>query len=164
MSLYPTGVCIIATQIETQAPFGITVNSLTSLSLEPPLLMWNLQKSSDTYKDWRDAEFFGVSMLRIEQAHLAQRFAVRGQHDFEQGELARSETGCPILEECLATFECKLHARYEEGDHVIMIGEVLAASPRSDLAPLTYHKGLYGSVDTGRVLNQATNDANRGRR
>ena len=148
MSLYPTGVCIISTQIETQVPFGITINSLTSLSLEPPLLMWNLQKSSDTYKDWRDAEFFGVSMLCADQAHLAKRFAVSGQHGFEEDELARGENGCPMLAECLATFECTLHARYEEGDHVIMIGEVLAASPRSDSAPLTYHKGLYGSVDT----------------
>ncbi len=148
MSLYPTGVCVISTQVETQAPFGITINSLTSLSLEPPLLMWNLQKSSDTYKDWRDAEFFAVSMLRADQAYLAQRFAVRGKHGFEEDELARGEAGCPMLGDCLATFECALHARYEEGDHVIMIGEVLAASPRSDAAPLTYHKGLYGSVDT----------------
>jgi len=148
MSLYPTGVCVISTQVETQAPFGITINSLTSLSLEPPLLMWNLQESSDTYKDWRDAEFFAVSMLRADQAYLAKRFAVSGKHGFEEDELARGETGCPMLAECLATFECTLHARYEEGDHVIMIGEVLAASPRSDLAPLTYHRGLYGSVDT----------------
>ena len=148
MSLYPTGVCVISTQIETQVPFGITVNSLTSLSLEPPLLMWNLQKSSDTYRDWRDAELFAVSMLRADQAYLAKRFAVRGQHGFEKSELARGDTGCPMLADCLGTFECALHARYEEGDHVIMIGEVLAASPRSDASPLTYHKGLYGSVDT----------------
>ncbi len=148
MSLYPTGLCVISTQVETQAPFGITINSLTSLSLEPPLLMWNLQKSSDTYKDWRDAEFFAVSMLRSDQAYLAQRFAVRGEHGFEEDELARGEAGCPMLADCLATFECALHARYEEGDHVIMIGEVLAASQCSDAAPLTYHKGLYGSVDT----------------
>jgi len=148
MSLYPTGVCVISTQNETQAPFGITINSLTSLSLEPPLLMWNLQKSSDTYKDWRDAEYFAVSMLRADQAYLAQRFAVCGEHGFAEDELARGEAGCPMLADCLATFECALHARYEEGDHVIMVGEVLATLPRSDAAPLTYHKGLYGSVDT----------------
>ncbi len=149
MSLYPTGVCVISTQIETPAPFGITVNSLTSLSLDPPLVMWNLQKSSDTYKDWRDADFFAVSMLRADQAHLAKRFAIRGQHGFEKGELAPGDSACPMLADCLATLECNIHGRYEEGDHVIMIGEVTAVVTRSDAAPLTYHKSSYGRVDAG---------------
>ncbi len=149
MSLYPTGVCVISTQIETQAPFGITVNSLTSLSLEPPLVMWNLQKSSDTYKDWRDADFFAVSMLRADQAHLAKRFAIRGQHGFEKGELESGDSTYPMLADCLATLECNIHGRYEEGDHVIMIGEVVRAASNTDSAPLTFHRGVYGGVGTG---------------
>jgi len=150
MSLYPTGVCVISTQVETRPPFGLTVNSLTSLSLEPPLVMWNLQKSSDTYKDWRDADFFAVSMLRADQAHLAKRFALPGQHGFENSELAPGDSACPTLADCLATLECRIHGRYEEGDHVIIIGEVILAASNTDSTPLTFHKGAYGRVDTGR--------------
>jgi len=112
--------------------------------------MWNLQKSSDTYKDWRDADFFAVSMLRADQAHLAKRFALPGQHRFEDGELAPGDSDCPTLADCLATLECSIHGRYEEGDHVIIIGEVIGAASNKDSAPLTFHKGTYGRVDTGR--------------
>ena len=150
MSLYPTGVCVISTRIETRSPFGLTVNSLTSLSLEPPLVMWNLQKSSDTYKDWRDADFFGVSMLRTGQGHLARRFALRGQHGFEKGELVGGDSACPLLADCLATLECRIHGRYEEGDHVIIIGEVDRMASNTDSAPLIFHKGVYGGVENSR--------------
>ena len=150
MSLYPTGVCVISTRIDSKPPFGITVNSLTSLSLEPPLVMWNLQKSSDTYKDWRDADFFAVSMLRADQGHLAKRFALRGQHGFERGELASGDSTCPMLEDCLATLECRIHGRYEEGDHVIIIGEVIRMASSTDSAPLIFHQGDYGGVDMSR--------------
>ena len=147
MSSYPTGVCIISTQVEAEPPFGITVNSLTSLSLEPPLVMWNLQKSSDVYKAWRDAEYFAVNMLRADQEHLARRFALRGQHGIEDGELARGETGCPIMADCHATVECKIHVRYEEGDHTIIIGEVINVVADSEASPLTFYKGTYGTVE-----------------
>ena len=150
MSLYPSGVCVVSTQIETQPPFGLTVNSFTSLSLEPALVMWNLQKSSDTYKTWHDAEYFAVNMLRADQDHLAKRFAIRGHHGFEKGELARGETGCPLLADCHASLECVVHARYEEGDHVILMGEVLNVIADSDAAPLTYCQGTYGTLQANR--------------
>ena len=148
MSLYPTGVCVVSAQVDERAPFGITINSFTSLSLEPPLVMWNLQKTSDKYKEWRDAEFFAVNMLRADQKDLSLKFAMRGQSAIDESLLYRAESGCPILSDCLATLECKVHARYEEGDHVIIIGEVLNAKSDPEADPLTFHKGIYGTVDS----------------
>jgi flavin reductase (DIM6/NTAB) family NADH-FMN oxidoreductase RutF len=149
MSLYPTGVCVVSAQVDDQAPFGITVNSFTSLSLEPPLVMWNLQKTSDKYKEWRDAEYFAVNMLRADQEHLSQTFSMRGQSAIDETLLHRGGSGCPILSDCLATLECKVHARYEEGDHVVVIGEVLNVKSDPESDPLTFHKGTYGTVDSG---------------
>lgn len=149
MSLFPSGVCVVSTEVEALPPFGLTVNSFRSLSLDPPLVMWNLQKSSDTYKTWHDAEYFVVNMLRADQDHLAKRFAMRGKHGFEEGELARGESGCPLLADCHASLECIVHARYEEGDHVILMGEVIGVSADPDAAPLTYCRGTYGTLQTG---------------
>ncbi len=147
MSLYPTGVCVVTTQVEKQSPFALTVNSLTSLSLEPPMVLWNLQKSSDNYKEWREADYFAVNVLRADQAHLAKRFALKGRHVFEKAELVEGKTGCPVLADCRATLECKIYARYEEGDHAIIIGAVTNVVADPDAAPLIFYKGTYGTVE-----------------
>ncbi len=145
--LYPTGVAVVTTAPEGLPPFGITINSYTSLSLDPPLVMWNLQRSSDTFKEWHEAETFAVNFLTADQAEASTRFASRGGHQLVGIELAHGITGCPLLADCLSSLECKVHARYEEGDHVIMIGEVVnIASPSPDADALVYYKRGYTSI------------------
>ena len=146
MSLYPTGVAVVTTDPEGHAAFGLTVNSFTSLSLEPALIMWNLQKSSDTYKAWHDVESFAVNFLREEQRDLSAHYARRGDHDLDMDQIVRGSTGCPILADCMANLECKMHARYEEGDHVIIIGEVVAVMAQEDSNPLVFHRSAYTSL------------------
>jgi flavin reductase (DIM6/NTAB) family NADH-FMN oxidoreductase RutF len=148
MSLYPTGVCVVSAEIEGAAPFAITVNSFTSLSLEPPLVMWNLQKTADKYKQWRDAEAFAVNMLRADQAAVAQHFAQRGEGKIAAPDLRYGPNRCPALADCLATLICTVHARYEEGDHVIVIGEVVEMWSDEQAEALTFYKGRYGAVDS----------------
>ncbi|MCZ6831943.1 MAG: flavin reductase family protein [Gammaproteobacteria bacterium] len=143
MSLFPTGVAIITSEPEGYSAFGMTVNSFTSLSLDPPLVMWNLQKSSDTYKAWHDAETFAVNFLSAGQQELSSQYARKGEHDLEPAVMERGITGCPLLADCLASLECKMHARNEEGDHVIIIGEVVAVLSQPDTAPLVFHNGAY---------------------
>ncbi len=146
MAAYPTGVCVVTTETDTHAPFGMTINSFTSLSLVPPLVMWNLQKQSDTFRAWRDTENFAVNMLRAGQGEISRRFAMRDNHDLDPSEFLRGKSGCPVLEDCLGSLECTMHARHEEGDHVILIGEVIAVYGPTDLMPLTYHNRGYGTV------------------
>ena len=146
MSLYPTGVCIVTTETENHAAFGMTVNSFTSLSLNPPLVMWNLQRSSDTFKSWRDAEYFTVNMLKADQQDLAEQYAGKNNHELGDGDFKRGMTGCPHLTDYLAILECKIHARHEEGDHVIMIGEVVSVETNTKASPLTYLGGGYGTI------------------
>lgn len=147
MSLYPTGVAIITTEPNGFSAFGMTVNSFTSLSLDPPLIMWNLQKSSDTYKAWYEAETFGVNFLKVHQQELSNHYARKGEHDIAPENMSRGITGCPLLTDSLASLECKMHARYEEGDHVIIIGEVVDVQDQPDEAPLVFHKGSYTAVN-----------------
>ncbi len=143
MSTYPTGVTVVTTAPDGFPAFGMTVNSFTSLSLEPPLVMWNLQKTSDTLQAWKMSEAFTVNFLRHDQADLSNRFAVPGKHDLHNGETREGEFGLPVLTECLASLECRIHARYEEGDHIIMIGEVMSTEIDTDVAPLVYVQGKY---------------------
>jgi len=143
MSLYPTGVAVVTTNPVEGDPFGMTVNSFTSLSLDPPLVMWNLQKSSDTYKAWHDAETFAVNFLSDGQRETSSRYARKGEHGLDKSEMSVGESGCPVLSNCMANIECKMHARHEEGDHVIIIGEVVNISSNTDVAPLVFHKGRY---------------------
>ena len=145
--LYPTGVAVVTTAPEGVAPFGITVNSYTSLSLEPPLIMWNLQRSSDTFKEWHEAQTFAVNFLKAGQEDLSTRFASQGGHQITGTALAHGITGCPLLADCLSSLECTVHARYEEGDHIIMIGEVVnIESPSPDADALVYFKRGYTSI------------------
>jgi flavin reductase (DIM6/NTAB) family NADH-FMN oxidoreductase RutF len=144
--LFPTGVAIVTTAPGELAPFGMTVNSFTSLSLDPPLVMWNLQKSSDTFRAWHDADTFAVNILRLEQEDLSNRHASKGKHELEEGDYKSGTTGCPVLKESLTFMECKVHARYEEGDHVIMIGEVVNIESYPEAEPLVFHKGKYRKV------------------
>ena len=146
MGLYPTGVAVITSEPEGHTAFGMTVNSFTSLSLDPPLIMWNLQKSSDLFRAWRDAETFAVNFLTAAQAGLSSQYARKGEHDLDSASIERGVTECPLLVGSLASMECKMHARYEEGDHVIIIGEVVFVKSNPDEAPLVFHNGGYTAL------------------
>ncbi len=141
--LFPTGVAIVTAAPGGLPPFGMTVNSFTSLSLDPPLVMWNLQRSSDTLRAWQDADTFAVNILGLEQENLSNRHATKGKHEPRVGDYKVGMTGCPILKESLTSMECKVHARYEEGDHIIMIGEVVNIESYPEAEPLVFHKGKY---------------------
>ncbi len=145
MAIYPTGVTVVTTKPEGYPAIGVTINSFTSLSLEPPLIMWNLQKSSDTYAAWQTTEMFAVNFLRADQAEHSNRFATPDKHTLSDSESLSGATGCPILADCLGSLECSMHDRYDSGDHVIMIGKVLATTIDSESDPLVYVQGNYTS-------------------
>lgn len=140
---FATGVCVITANPSGFSPFGVTVNSFASLSLDPPLVLWSLQKSSDTMDAFTAASHYCVNVLSEDQQALSGRFAKKGEHALELAHYRIGETGLPVLHGTLAAFECAIDARHDGGDHVILIGRVLAMHYPEPGRPLLYFDGGY---------------------
>ena len=135
---YATGVtsvsCIPAAGA---APLGITVNSFSSVSLTPPLVLWCIDKGSGVFEAYHRASHYAVTILAADQQPIADRFATPGNHDFETGEYETWESGCPVLKNRLAALDCEVVSRHDAGDHVILVGQVLKHDHRAG-KPLMY--------------------------
>lgn len=122
---FATGVTIVTTVGPQGQRIGLTANSFTSVSLEPPLVLWSLSKRSASLDTFRNAGRFAINVLASDQQELCRRFAQRMDGDrFEGVALTPSETGLPLIEGTLASFECTTHAQYEAGDHIVFLGQV----------------------------------------
>ena len=121
---FATGVCVITANPPGHAPFGLTVNSFASLSLAPPLVLWSLQKDSDTAEAFRAARSYCVNILAQGQRARAERFARKGAHALQPGEYTPGSGGLPLLADVLATLACDIEARHDGGDHTILVGRV----------------------------------------
>ncbi|HUD52637.1 flavin reductase family protein [Parvibaculum sp.] len=150
LGCFTTGVAVITAQAEGRSPLGITVNSFASVSLDPPLVLWSLDKKSDTLSTFQSVTGFTVNVLREDHRDISSRLAKQGDHTLD-GLALRTGTfnGCPALEEALAHFECSVEARHEAGDHIIMIGRVLHFEYSEDGRPLLYHRGGYQGLAEG---------------
>lgn len=138
---FATGVTVVSTQTDT-GPVGMTVNSFSSVSLDPPLILWSLAKDSDRYEAFRSAEQVSIQILRHDQTDLAMAFAERA--DAFDAHWQTGTYGAPVLSDCLCTMQYKTAARHDAGDHVILIGKVLQVDMR-DGAPLVFAGGGFGS-------------------
>ena len=136
---FVTGITIVSCQPEGQdvEPIGLTVNSFTSVSLNPPLVLWCIDKSSSVFDAFATSDNYAVTVLKSDQAALSGRFATPGQHAFEGLETETMVTGAPVLTDRLAALDCRVEARHEAGDHMILIGRVVEID-YSDQAPLMY--------------------------
>ena len=142
LGAFTTGVTIVTTRDAQGHDVGLTVNSFNSVSLEPPLVLWSLARSSGSLVSFVEAEFFAVHILGARQEALSNRFATRGVDKFAGVELARGQGGVPLLPGCSARFECRTTHRHEGGDHEIFVGEVLTFE-HFDAAPLVFQQGGY---------------------
>ena len=143
---YVTGVTVVTVPTSDGA-MGITANSFTSVSLDPPLILWCPARRSKRFVHFADAPHFSIHVLGAEQLSLAQRFA-SGEGLFPAGPGGHSPEGVPLLPDPLARFDCALHAEHDGGDHVIVVGRVLRASLREG-APLVFAGGDYGQFSSG---------------
>ena len=141
-SRYPTGVTVVSCAPPDQPPLAITVNSFTSVSLDPTLVLWCLDKESSVFPAYEAADNYAVSILAHDQAEASNRFATPGQHGFRDGEAEVLETGAPLLLGRLAGFDCKVAARHDAGDHVILVGRVVRFDSRAG-RPLIYAARQY---------------------
>lgn len=142
---FATGVTIITTRGFDGAPAGFTANSFNSVSLDPPLILWSLARSSPRLGVYRAAEHYAVNILGAGQAELASRFARRDVDRYDGVDWHEGLGGAPVLEGALAVFECAHEAVYPAGDHELFIGRVMNCAI-GEGAPLTFFAGRFGSL------------------
>jgi 4-hydroxyphenylacetate 3-hydroxylase, reductase component len=143
---YPTGVAVVTAAPPERHPMGITVNSFASVSLDPPLVLWCLDRKSDRYEIFTKAKSYTVSILGTAHEAVSVRLAKQGAHHLEGIDLLATEIGPPALADALAIFECAAHAAHEGGDHAILVGRVLRFERRDAGAPLVFFRGRYGAL------------------
>jgi flavin reductase (DIM6/NTAB) family NADH-FMN oxidoreductase RutF len=149
LSLFPTGVTVVtATGLEGQV-VGMTVNSFTSVSARPPLVLYCASHQSSLYPSFAAARTFAINILGEGQVAVSRRFASPGKNRFGTIEPAYERTHTPLLPEALATLQCVSRQRIEAGDHDIIIGEVTAmrATPPRALGPLVFYRGAYHHLE-----------------
>src|SRR5437762_3225834 len=147
LGTFPTGVCLITTLAPDGQRAGLTVNSFSSVSLDPPMVLWSLARSANCAAVFRDAEYFAINVLAATDAVLSSHFAKPGADKFAAyaERFSAGLGGVPLLEGAVANFEC--HSRYRKygGDHIILIGAVERYT-HGDRAPLVFHRGRYAKV------------------
>jgi 4-hydroxyphenylacetate 3-hydroxylase, reductase component len=141
---FATGVAAVTTKAAGSDPIGITVNSFSSVSLDPPLVLWCLDKKSDTLNVFENCSGFTINILNESQQDLSNRLARPGDHGLDGTATTTGSNGMPSIEGALASFECEVEARHDAGDHIIMIGRVLDFHHGDADTPLLYHRGSYG--------------------
>ncbi|AGB45245.1 conserved protein of DIM6/NTAB family [Mesorhizobium australicum WSM2073] len=142
---FVTGVTVITTRDSDGNPRGMTANSFTSVSLNPPLLLVCVGKSAASFAAFSESRSFAVNFLHEGQADVSSVFASKAADKFQSVNHDRAHTGAPILTDSLTWFDCTVHNRVEAGDHVILIGQVQAFGT-SPSAPLGFCRGRYASV------------------
>lgn len=147
LGCFATGITIITTISKDGKPVGLTANSFTSLSLDPPLVLFCLDRKINSFEAFHSNRHFAINVLRHDQEQLSRRFATSAIDKFQGLEFETWNTGCPILKGCLAAFECDIQQVIEAGDHVIIIGEVNKIHHDADGGrPLLYYRGKYGQI------------------
>lgn len=143
---FATGICVVTTDT-ADGPIGMTINSFSSVSLEPALILWNIQKSSECFQAFDTANGYAISILSDQQMDISNQFAQRGSHLLNKDQYSLGESGQAILKDAIATMECSIWAKYEGGDHIILVGEVEKFSAAESGEPLIFFSGAYRSLN-----------------
>jgi flavin reductase (DIM6/NTAB) family NADH-FMN oxidoreductase RutF len=142
LGAFTTGVTVVTVNTPL-GPMGMTVNSFTSVSLDPPLILWSAAKSSSRYEAFIHAKNFAIHVLGVDEDVLSARFTRNGL-GFEGLDWMENADGVPVILGTLARFECTLESQYDAGDHTIIVGRVLRGALRQG-EPLCFSRGSFGS-------------------
>lgn len=140
---FATGVCVITTVNANGQPVGLTVNSFSSVSLDPALVLWCLGNQSDVYDTFSTPALFAINILALEQLEYSARYSIKGDHLLDPEHYVMGKNGAPVIRDALASFECDLYTTYEGGDHLIILGEVKNFIDRTTGDPLLFFSGAY---------------------
>jgi flavin reductase (DIM6/NTAB) family NADH-FMN oxidoreductase RutF len=141
---FATGVTVVTTRTQDGKFEGVTANSFSAVSLEPPLVLWSLRCEAPSLPAFLASNCFAVNVLSKEQARISRHFATPQPDKFEGMEFTLGVDGCPIFERSPAIFECRTQTKVEGGDHIILIGRVVRVH-HCNAAPLVFASGQYGT-------------------
>jgi len=140
---FATGVTVVTALDANGLPIGLTANSFNSVSLSPPLVLWSLSRRAGSMPAFSSGSHYAINILAAEQHALAVRFASKDIDRFAGVAFRKGASGAPVLEGSAAVFECFNRSQYEEGDHIIFVGEVEHCERREGASPLIFHGGRY---------------------
>lgn len=143
LGMFATGVTIVTARAADGSLVGLTANSFNSVSLEPPLVLWSLSRHAGSMPAMSAGTHYAINILAADQRDLAERFAAKGADRWAGVAFSEGIAGAPLLSGTVASFECFNRSRYDEGDHVIFVGEVERCSHREGASPLLYHGGKF---------------------
>ena len=144
---FVTGVAIITAAGPEDEMIGVTVSSFNSVSLDPPLILFSVDRAAHSLAALQAADGYAVNILSRRQANLSDRFATPGRNKWEAVDYTRGHGNALLLTGALARFECTPHATHEGGDHVIFVGRVVQFKASSEQQPLAYFRGRYAALD-----------------
>ena len=143
LGMFATGVTIVTARTMEGTFVGLTANSFNSVSLSPPLVLWSLARSAGAMAAFSAGSHYAINILSADQQDLAKQFAMRDNDRFAGVQFELGAGGAPLIAGAAATFECFNRSRYEEGDHVIFVGEVERCTHRVGASPLLFHGGKF---------------------
>ncbi len=145
LACYPTGVAVVTVR-QGDMVRALTINSFASVSLNPPLVLWSLDRTSERYEQFANAGHFAINVLAADQEALAMACARLDDLEEAGGRWTAGQTGAALIDGALARFECALDSVHEGGDHIIIVGRVLAFDrPRQDAA-LVFHRSVFANT------------------
>jgi 4-hydroxyphenylacetate 3-hydroxylase, reductase component len=159
LGCFPTGVAVVTAHMADRQPMGITVNSFASVSLEPPLILWCVDRRSRRFETFANADFFAISVLGATHEAVSHRLAQPGEHRLDGISLVTTELGLPALADALAVFECRRESVYDGGDHAVLLGRVVQFGCRAAGAPLVFFRGRYFALPDNEERTQGRSGA-----
>lgn len=155
LGAFATGVTVITTTVKAEKPgdpdlpVALTANSFSSVSLDPPLVLWSIARTAQSFDHFDKAAYFGVHILHSDQQGLSNICATKNVNKFAEIKWHPGVTGVPIFDDYNTCFECEIENRYEGGDHIIIVGRVHAFDNKqkdSHARPLLFYQGQYKSI------------------
>lgn len=143
LGMFATGVTIVTARTGGGKLVGLTANSFNSVSMSPPLVLWSLARSAGSLAAFSAGSHYAINILSADQQDLARQFAAKELDRFAGVQFLAGAGGAPLIQGAAATFECFNRSRYEEGDHVIFVGEVERCSYQPGASPLLFHGGKF---------------------
>jgi flavin reductase (DIM6/NTAB) family NADH-FMN oxidoreductase RutF len=145
LGAFPTGVTVVTAQPAAGRPVGVTINSFSSVSLEPPLVLWCLAQTAPSRPSFLGASHFAIHVLAQDQAHVSRRFCAQLEDRFDGLAVAAGLGGAPLLDGVAARFECASRETYTVGDHTVFIGEIERYA-HAGLPPLVFCGSGYAEL------------------
>ncbi|MFP7673426.1 flavin reductase family protein [Marivita sp. S0852] len=147
LGCFATGVCIVTSVGDGNKPVGMTINSFSSVSLDPPLVLWSINLKARSRDAYRRHAGFAINILCKDSKELSLNFAKSSDDKFVGVNWHEGHFGIPVLEDAMATLECETQDRIVSGDHEIYIGRVLRID-HNDRDPLVFHRGQFATLGT----------------